>query len=233
MNIKVVTSNGGIMELYSPITAECITNEFPGHRIFRTRNNNLFSQTQPQPLLHNEHLHPGQFYYLLPLTNTDTNSTTTFTTTSTLPQQEQPDTFHVNNNINGNYTATYSSMVTTPYRMSFDNQGQGQGQGHGQGQGGRGRGKRSSEAEVFPRYNSTGVWKVKLVISPDQLSEILSHDSRTEALIESVRTVAKCANGVPHSSSSSSSSSSSVANSDHCSSLSGNYSHWNHASHKL
>lgn len=66
----------------------------------------------------------------------------------------------------------------------------------------------SSEADVFPRYNSgrSGVWKVKLVISPEQLSEILSQESRTEALIESVRTVAKCGNGngVP----------SSVANSD-------------------
>lgn len=54
-----------------------------------------------------------------------------------------------------------------------------------------------SEAEVVPRYNSTGVWKVKLVISPEQLSEILSQESRTEALIESVRTVAKCGNGLP------------------------------------
>jgi hypothetical protein len=65
--------------------------------------------------------------------------------------------------------------------------------------------KRSStEAEVFPRYNSTGVWKVKLVISPEQLAEILAQEARTEELIESVRTVAKCGNGV----------SSSVANSD-------------------
>ncbi|MBA0686011.1 hypothetical protein Goari_013641 [Gossypium aridum] len=60
-----------------------------------------------------------------------------------------------------------------------------------------------TEAEVLPRYNSSGVWKVKLVISPDQLAEILAQESRTEALIESVRTVAKCGNGV-----------SSVANSD-------------------
>lgn len=57
---------------------------------------------------------------------------------------------------------------------------------------------------MIPRYNSSGVWKVKLVISPEKLSEILSQESRTEALIESVRTVAKCGNGVP----------SSVANSD-------------------
>lgn len=67
----------------------------------------------------------------------------------------------------------------TPYRMSFDNQ----------------RMLKRSEAEIFPTYNSTGVWKVKLLISPEQLSEILSHDARTEALIESVRTVAKCGSG--------------------------------------
>lgn len=74
-----------------------------------------------------------------------------------------------------------------------------------------------SEAEVFPRYNSSGVWKVKLVISPEQLSEILSQESRTEALIESVRTVAKCGNGLPPS----------VANSDQwsvCSSWKGSMS---------
>ncbi|KAJ6400797.1 hypothetical protein OIU84_016262 [Salix udensis] len=117
--IKVVTTDGGIMELYSPITAEFITNEFPGHAIYRSRD--LFSQ----PLFHNEELQ----------------------------------------------------------RMW----------------------KRSStEAEVFPRYNSTGVWKVKLVISPEQLAEIMAQETRTEELIESVRTVAKCGNGV----------SSSLANSD-------------------
>nr|GLL26048.1 hypothetical protein CCACVL1_21956 [Ipomoea trifida] len=47
-------------------------------------------------------------------------------------------------------------------------------------------------AEVFPRYNSGGVWKVNLVISSEQLSQILSEEARTEALIESVRTAAKC-----------------------------------------
>ncbi|CBI38706.3 unnamed protein product, partial [Vitis vinifera] len=102
--IKVVTSNGGIMELYAPITAENITND----------------------------------------DNTSTSS------------------------------------LITPYRMSFDNQGL----------------VKRSYPEVFPRYSSTGVWKVKLVISPEQLSEILLQESRTEALIESVRTVAKCGNGV-------------------------------------
>lgn len=165
--IKVVTTNGGIMELYAPITAECITNEFPGHAIYRSRD--LFSQ----PLLHNEELHVGQLYYLLPI-NTNKN------------KNINPNNLSNCNTININSSA---SSKLTPYRMSFDNQR---------------ILKRSTEAEVFPRYNSTGVWKVKLVISPEQLAEILAQETRTEELIESVRTVAKCGNGV----------SSSVANSD-------------------
>ncbi|KAJ6955645.1 hypothetical protein NC652_006915 [Populus alba x Populus x berolinensis] len=146
--IKVVTTNGGIMELYAPITAECITNEFPGHAIYCSRD--LFSK----PLLHNEELHVGQLYHLLPI---NTNS------------------------IALSNTPTSSSKVT-PYRMSFDNQ----------------RMLKRSSTE------GTGVWKVKLVISPEQLAEILAQEARTEELIESVRTVAKCGNGF----------SSSVANSD-------------------
>lgn len=37
------------------------------------------------------------------------------------------------------------------------------------------------------------MWKVRLVIDTDELSDILSQEARTEALIESVRTAAKCA----------------------------------------
>ncbi|GMI98490.1 hypothetical protein like AT3G61920 [Hibiscus trionum] len=160
--VRVVTSSGGIMELFAPITAECVTNEFPGHAIYRTPD--LLSQ----PLLHNEELHAGHLYYLLPINNSFTKMNDRNDVTST------------------------SSSTNTPYRMSFDQQ----------------RVLKRTEAgavEVLPRYNnSSGVWKVKLVISPDQLAEILAQESRTEALIESVRTVAKCGNGV----------SSSVANSD-------------------
>lgn len=149
--VKVVTSSGGIMELYAPITANAITTEFPGHAIFKSRD--LFAQ----PLLHNEELHPKELYYLLPLN----------------PYKSTPkDHENINANPNG--------AVSTPYRMSCDSQG---------------LLRKRADPEVFPRYNSSGVWKVKLVISPDQLSEILSQEARTEALIESVRTVAKCGTG--------------------------------------
>ena len=157
--IKIVTSNGGIMELYAPITAETITNEFPGHAIFRTPD--IFSP----PLLHSDELHAGESYYLL-------------------PQKAGP----VGGTAGDSNTNYSTSSLITPYRMSFDSQGL----------------VKRSYPEVLPRYSSTGVWKVKLVISPEQLSEILLQESRTEALIESVRTVAKCGNGV----------SSSMANSD-------------------
>ncbi|KAL2336268.1 hypothetical protein Fmac_010714 [Flemingia macrophylla] len=158
--VKVVTSNGGIMELFSPITVECITNEFPGHGIFRSRRD-IFAD----PLSKTDELHGGQVYYLLPL----------------------------NPSSSKNYTRQFSDRALTPYRMSTCDKNNN-----------NNNNSLFLESEVVPRYNSSGVWKVKLVINPEKLSEILSQESRTEALIESVRTVAKCGNGVP----------SSVANSD-------------------
>ncbi|BAT98168.1 uncharacterized protein LOC124839326 [Vigna umbellata] len=160
MMVKVVTSNGGIMELFSPITVECITNEFPGHGIFRSRRD-IFSE----PLPKSEELHGGQVYYLLPLNPSSSRKS---------------------------MTRQLSDVALTPYRMSTCDKSN------------NNNNNVYTEPEVVPRYNSSGVWKVKLVISPEKLSEILSQESRTEALIESVRTVAKCGNGVP----------SSVANSD-------------------
>ncbi|KDP28421.1 hypothetical protein JCGZ_14192 [Jatropha curcas] len=168
--IKVVTTNGGIMELYAPITAESITNEFPGHAIYRSRD------VSP-PLLHNEVLQAGHLYYLLPMNASKLNAGTATAINSI-------------SNCSSINSSTSSKSKLAPYRMSFDNQRYM---------------KRLTEAEVFPRYNSTGVWKVKLVISPEQLTEILAQEARTEELIENVRTVAKCGNGLA---------SNSVANSD-------------------
>ncbi|MCD7447440.1 hypothetical protein HAX54_029115 [Datura stramonium] len=159
MMIKVVTSNGGIMELYAPI-ANCITNEFPGNAIYHSHD-----MSSP-PLLHNEELHAGESYYL------------SYIKPSSIKSKRGRDEKLVEKS-DVNSSRRYLPQAT-PYRMSFD---------HNQ------RMLNKSEAEVFPTYNSTGVWKVKLLISPEQLSEILSHEARTEALIESVRTVAKCGSG--------------------------------------
>lgn len=47
------------------------------------------------------------------------------------------------------------------------------------------------------KHNNVRVWKVKLVITQEQLREILSQESRTEALNQSMRNVAKCGSGAP------------------------------------
>ncbi|XP_055808191.1 uncharacterized protein LOC129876726 [Solanum dulcamara] len=167
MMIKVVTSNGGIMELYAPITAHCITNEFPGHAIYHSHD--MFTP----PLFPNEELHAGESYYLLPLLNHPIIRSKRGIIRDEKEEKSDDDITTCNSSSRSNLPQP------TPYRMSFDNQ----------------RMLKRSQAEVFPTYNSTGVWKVKLLISPEQLSEILSHEARTEALIESVRTVAKCGSG--------------------------------------
>lgn len=147
--IKVINSTGGIMEFYAPITAECITDEFPGQAIFR--GNDLFWK----PIPHHELLLAGNSYYLLPL------------------DKKRTKVGHVRSN---------SLPVNTPapYRMSFDS---------------RRLFKRSfTDHANSSRNNSGGFWKVKLVISPEQLLEILSQEGRTQEFIENVRTVAKCGN---------------------------------------
>lgn len=130
------------MELYPPVTAECITNGFPGHGVYRSH------EKFTRPLLHNEELVGGELYYLRPINS-----------------------------------AVPSTTNVAPYRVSFDQH----------------RFWRRNEEEALEDgvkcANRIGMWKVKLVISPAQLAEILSQESRTEALIESVRTVAKCGNG--------------------------------------
>ncbi|KAL6128496.1 hypothetical protein ACLB2K_071851 [Fragaria x ananassa] len=140
--VKVVTS-GGIMEIYTPIAASTITDEFPGQAIFRSHD------VSGQPLLHNEKLHPHE-----------------------------------------------NSGICTPYRISSCDSYR----------------RKNADPEAFTRYSkkSSGEWKVKLVISPEELSEILSQGDKTKELIDSARTVAKCG----------SAGGSSVAGSEHSSTVS-------------
>ncbi|OMO79895.1 hypothetical protein CCACVL1_13332 [Corchorus capsularis] len=165
--IKVINSNGGVMEFSAPITAGIITDEFPGHAIFRSHD--LFWK----PLFHHEELLPGKSYYLLPLNGKDSYSSSG-NNSGHINVREG----HVRSNSNP------TSLVNAPYRMSCDYQGT----------------LKRSHTDVFSRYNNnnnnSGFWKVKLVITPEQLLEILSQEARTQELIESVRTVAKCGNGV-------------------------------------
>ncbi|KAK1438570.1 hypothetical protein QVD17_04379 [Tagetes erecta] len=149
--IKVINSTGGIMEFYSPITAECITDEFPGHAIFR--GTDLFWK----PVPHQEVLLVGNSYYLLPLDKTRGTTKVGHIRSNSLP-----------------------ANAAAPYRMSFDS---------------RRLFKRSyTDSSSSSKNNGSGFWKVKLVISPEQLLEILSQEGRTQELIENVRTVAKCGN---------------------------------------
>ncbi|PON73507.1 hypothetical protein PanWU01x14_056890 [Parasponia andersonii] len=164
--IKVVTSNGGVMEFFEPITVGNIADEFPGHGIFR--NQDLFWK----PLSHQEELVAGHSYYLLPLSGGGGGSGSGDINTSIVREG------HVRSN------SIPASSVVAPYRMSFDYQGM----------------VKRPYTEVFstrgPYYNQGGgFWKVKLVIAPELLLEILSQEGRTQELIESVRTVAKCGGG--------------------------------------
>ncbi|XVE64586.1 hypothetical protein DITRI_Ditri07aG0112400 [Diplodiscus trichospermus] len=157
--IKVINLNGGVMEFSAPITAGSITDEFPGHAIFRSHD------LLWKPLFQHEELRPGKSYYLLPLNSKDSS------TSGNSGQIVREG--HVRSN-------SIPASLVAPYRMSCDCQGT----------------LKRSHTDVFSRYNNHGFWKVKLAISPEQLLEILSQETRTQELIESVRTVAKCGNGV-------------------------------------
>ena len=120
-----------------------------------------------KPLSNHEELHPGVSYMLLPL--------------HTSNQTFDVKVGHVRSKSIPNCTAIGGNAA---YRMSFDSRSN------------QSNVLKRSNTDVFSRYNRRGtregVWKVKLVISPVQLVEILSQETRTEELIESVRTVAKC-----------------------------------------
>lgn len=167
--IKVTTSNGGIMEFYTPISAGSISKEFPDHAIYPAHN--LFWK----PLSVHEELVLGQSYYLLPI-----NKKKGTEICSQLVRE---------GHVRSKSIPNTSLVESAPYRMSFDCHGA----------------LRRSYTEVFSRYQKTGFWKVKLVISPEQLVEILSQEGKTEELIGSVRAVAKCGNksGISYSSASS------------------------------
>ncbi|KAK3429545.1 uncharacterized protein LOC104444109 [Eucalyptus grandis] len=163
--VKVAAPNGGVMEFYAPIAVRTIADEFPGHGVFRAHD--LF--WNPLPL--HEELVAGESYYLLPYNVGDRSKSRD---QKLLLGNEVVREGHVRS------TSIPSSLVA-PYRMSLDYQGA----------------LKRSYTEVFSRdsgKSNNGVWKVKLVICPEQLLEILSQECRTQELIESVRAVVKCGN---------------------------------------
>lgn len=180
--IKIITSDGNIMEFYPPITPNFITHEFQGHALFPT--NDHFSK----PLCQFDELVAGQSYYLLPMTVLPLNTLR--------PNVSVGDSVIVRQG----HVRSISVPTTphpTPYRMSLDYQ-------YYQGVGllqkastesfscRTNRSSVNNKSTISKRRKSVGVWKVKLVITPEKLLEILSQESQTKDLIESVRIVAKC-----------------------------------------
>ncbi|KAJ1404405.1 hypothetical protein SESBI_26603 [Sesbania bispinosa] len=177
--IKVVTSNGGIMEFYAPVTVNFITNEFPGHGIFPSQD------PLCKPLCQFDDLVAGQSYYLLPLNNQADHPSASCAATdggsSLIVRQGHVKSLSVP-------TISYPP----PYRMSLDYQ-------HHQGVGllKRTSTKHSSTSKSSGNKSTNSgkkskFWKVKLMITQEQLLEILSQEARTKELIECVRIVAKC-----------------------------------------
>uniref|UniRef100_A0A6N2N4G1 Uncharacterized protein n=1 Tax=Salix viminalis TaxID=40686 RepID=A0A6N2N4G1_SALVM len=170
--IKVITSNGGILEFTTPITAGSITNEFPGHAIFPSQD--LFWR----PLSLQEELHGGQSLLLLPL-KTSKNG-------GQIVREG-----HVRSKSIPAAAAAAKSNIVAPYRMSLDYQGTLK----------RSytevfsRSNNTSKNKDNHYKRNNGFWKVKLAISPEQLVDDLSQEASTEELIENVRAVAKCGNG--------------------------------------
>jgi hypothetical protein len=189
--IKVITFDGNIMEFYPPITVNFITNEFQGHAIFPT------NDQSSKPLCQFDELVAGQSYYLLPMTILSPNNKIDYPSICATAETGGG---HI---IRQGHVRSQSVPTTphpAPYRMSLDYQ-------YYQGVGLR---KRTSTESFSCRTNrssvnkstisssrrssrkSTGIWKVKLCITPEKLLEILSQEVSTKELIESVRIVAKC-----------------------------------------
>lgn len=125
-----------------------------------------------KPLSHSEDLLAGQSYYLLPLHSTPQ---------SDHQMLEIGDHRIVRQgHVRSNSIPTASSLVA-PYRMSLDYH-------YHQ--------LKRSHTQPFA-VSRPSIWKVKLVISPQQLLEILAQEGPTQDLIESVRTVAKCGTAAP------------------------------------
>uniref|UniRef100_A0A803L5D4 Uncharacterized protein n=1 Tax=Chenopodium quinoa TaxID=63459 RepID=A0A803L5D4_CHEQI len=190
--IQVVTANGGIMEFHGPITVGFILEEFPCHAIFKS--DDLFWK----PLLNNEELHPGRrrkngkrlreggleeevrVLQFGGMRKRKANSGSRKAQCSGNKIKKKSV-----GHVRSKSIPTGTTGGNAGYRMSFDSRSTTQSNV-----------LKRSNTDVFSRYNNKGakegVWKVKLVITPEQLVEILSQESRTEELIESVRTVAKC-----------------------------------------
>ncbi|KAK4752247.1 hypothetical protein SAY87_021045 [Trapa incisa] len=161
---RVITVNGGVLEFQAPVSAGSISDEFPGHGIFQSHD--LFWKLLP----YHEDLAAGESYYLLPFSG-HINAGTRSVTLGKCG--------HIRSN---SIPADHSSAMVTPYRMSIKHRGA----------------LKRSYTDVFSGFSSGRgggggrLWRVRLVISPEQFLEILSSEARTQELMDSMRAVAKC-----------------------------------------
>ncbi|CAL1373718.1 unnamed protein product [Linum trigynum] len=221
--IRVITSTGAILEFHLPITAGCLAAEFPGHAIFPSHD--LFWT----PLSHDDQLRRGNSYYLLPLTAAPN---------SKLPSAANRGPSSALSSVKEGHVRSKSSPSSlaglTPYRMSLDSNYKQQQQQQGalkrsyteafsltssvSGRAGGGGGKVQNQ--------EAGFWKVKLVISPDQLLQILSQEASTHDLVHNVSAVAKCGGSSGYSTLTSNACSAAVSSSSSASSVVGFSDDW-------
>ncbi|ESQ28878.1 hypothetical protein EUTSA_v10023888mg [Eutrema salsugineum] len=174
LSIKVIKSDGGVLEYYSPVTAGSVYLEFSGHAIFSALD------ILWKPLPHHHHLVPGQSYYLLP----------------NIVSDDELKTFVGNCHVRSN---SESLPAITPYRMSLDYNHRVLKRSYTD-VFSRNIDTRTRQKEKRTKRKRTsnkgGIWKAKLVINTEELLQILSEDGRTNELIETVRAVAKGENDV-------------------------------------
>lgn len=166
LSIKVIKSDGEVLEFYSPVTAGSVSQEFSGHAVFSALNLPL------KPLPNHHNLVPGESYYLL--TNIVTDELKTFVgnchsrcNSESLPAIT-PYRMSLDYNhrvLKRSYTDVFSRNINTRTRLK--------------------------EKKTRRRRTSSkgGIWKVKLAINTEELLHILSEAGRTNELIETVRAV--------------------------------------------
>ncbi|KDP25280.1 hypothetical protein JCGZ_20436 [Jatropha curcas] len=161
--IRLFTRSGDIIELKGPKLAKDVLSEFPGFGIFRQGN-----ATTSSPLPTYEYLIGGQFYYLLPLEGMPIMLRDTGVANDQVCEMD----FAKKENV---------GLTESPEMSSWKRLDLGKEKVNGPMPG--------PALQVLPSQRN-GVWKVKLVINPKQLEEILSEEENTEALIEKMRMAA-------------------------------------------
>lgn len=176
-SIRVMCESGAILQFKAPKTVAQVLQHYPGYGLFRQGH-------ASSPLPQQESLSYGLFYYLLPLKEVQVDQQICCGNVGVSEQVQ----------VNELLQRSESEEVCKGKcdEMSIPNKSV---------QGGAcdyvENLSNGSALEVLPSARN-GVWRVKLVIDPRQLEEILSEQVNTEALIEKMRMAATaCATSSP------------------------------------